>query len=649
MTVYHNSLDTFYRSPFGSLPVNTQLRLRLAVGNEQLPHHIDLRIWDGAEHRYPMRSLGFMRGQHIYEAVIATPATPGLVWYRFELFSEDHSCTFYGAPTDGTSCGVGQQGSQDGFQITVYSADFKTPEWVREGVMYQIMPDRFFHGEGTDDLLHAKTGVVIHKDWYEMPRMYIEDNSNSNNTANDFFGGNLEGIRQKLPYLRDLGITVLYLNPIFSARSNHKYDTSDYMQIDPMFGDEDAFRQLCQDALSQGIRIILDGVFSHVGDDSPYFNRSGTHGEKVGAARDPESPYRKWFNFHHWPDDYECWWGFKTLPNVNEMDEDYRRFILNGRDSVIRHWLRAGASGWRLDVADELPMAFLRELRTAARETKEDALVLGEVWEDASRKVAYSEMRSYVIGDTLDSVMNYPLRELLIRFLLGLQGATSVAHSLSCLAQNYPNPFLFSLMNLMGSHDRPRILNVLAGRDGNDMPRIERGALRLTQAERMLGILREHLMLRYIMSVPGIPCIYYADETGLEGAADPYCRRTYPWGKEDLYLIQYYKDMIRMRKENQVLRTGYYTFFAPCEDVLCVTRYNSENQDVFGSAAEPACMLTCINRSSHPIDIFLPREELHGATRFVSDSGQSYNLNDGGISFPVPGLMGMTLTAVEFE
>ncbi|MBQ7679018.1 MAG: glycoside hydrolase family 13 protein, partial [Butyrivibrio sp.] len=613
-----------------------------------IPNRIDLRLWDGKEHRYPMRSLGTRNGHQVYEAVISMPQTPGLVWYRFEMFDEDHSRTVYGAPADGTGCGTGVLGSEEGFQISVYSVDFTTPEWMREGIMYQIMTDRFFHGKDTDDLLRAKEGqdVLIHKDWYEMP--YLQIGENSDNLANDFFGGNLEGIRQKLPYLQDLGVTVLYLNPIFHARSNHKYDTSDYMHIDPMFGDEAAFKKLCADAMKRGIRIILDGVFSHVGDDSIYFNRRGTHGENVGATRDPDSPYRKWFTFYNWPNDYDCWWGFKTLPNVSEMDEDYRRYILNGKDSVVRHWLNAGASGWRLDVADELPMPFLRELRTEVKKTKQDAVIMGEVWEDASHKVAYSEMRSYVTGDTLDSVMNYPIRDALIRFLLGIQGATSVAHDLSCLAQNYPNPFLYSLMNLSGSHDRPRIINVLAGRDGNDLPRTERENLKLTQEERMLGILREHLMVRFIMSIPGIPCIYYADEAGLDGAADPYCRRTYPWGKEDQYLLAYYKNLIQMRKESQVLRTGFHHYFAPCEDVLCVIRYNENGLDAFNKSASPACMITCINRSSRPIDLFLQREDVHGATQFRSDSGQLYIQKNGAFSIPVPGMVGITITATEF-
>ena len=644
MTLYHNTLDPFYRSPFGSLPTNSQVRIRLSVGNEHIPQHIDLRLWTDSEHRYPMRILGTHQQRQLYEAVIVTPSTPGLIWYRFELFDEDHTRTVYGAPSDGTGCGIGSIGSEESFQITVYAQDYTVPEWMHEGIMYQIMTDRFFHGAGTEALLHKKDhlGVRLHSDWYEMP--YLNITENDDNLANDFFGGNLEGIRQKLPYLKELGITVLYLNPIFEARSNHKYDTGDYMHIDPMFGDEAAFKKLCKDAKAMGIRILLDGVFSHIGDDCVYFNRRGTHGEKVGAYRDPDSPYRKWFTFHHWPDNYDCWWGFKTLPNINETDEDYRKYILNGKDSVIKHWLKAGASGWRLDVADELPMSFLRELRTEARSAKKDAAIMGEVWEDASHKVAYNEMRCYVTGDTLDSVMNYPVRDALIRFLLGTQGATSIAHDLSCLLQNYPAPFLYSLMNLMGSHDRARILNVLAGKDGLDLPRSERQYLKLSQEERMIGILREHLMLRFILSIPGIPCVYYADEAGLEGSADPYCRRTYPWGREDKDLLAYYKQMIALRKGSQVLKTGFCRYFAPCEDVLCVLRYNEEKKDVFGQEADSSLALTCINRSFHPISLFIKKEEVFGAISLTADSGISYSLRDGGFSITVPGMRGLTLT-----
>ena len=426
MVLKHHTLNPFDRKPQGAVATGGQVRLRLTVEDEQAPVELFLRVWNGDERRYPMRPLGLKDGRMIYEAQIGVGDKPRLLWYRFECeYKGEH--VVLGAPGDHTGCGEGVMGSEESFQLTVYDAAYDTPAWMRDGVMYQIMVDRFCRGEGTDALMHAKDGqnIILHEDWNEMPFLNIAENGD--NFANDFFGGNLEGVRQKLPYLKQLGVSVLYFNPIFCARTNHKYDTSDYRKVDPMFGDEQALARLCKEAEALGMRVMLDGVFSHVGDDSLYFNRRGTYGEHVGAYRDPHSPYFKWFTFRHWPDDYECWWGFKTLPNVNEMDEDYRRFILEDDDSVVRHWVRKGTSGWRLDVADELPMPFLRDLRRQVKDVSKDAAVLGEVWEDASHKVAYGQMRSYVLGDTLDSVMNYPLRDALIAFLMAQKDAAAVA------------------------------------------------------------------------------------------------------------------------------------------------------------------------------------------------------------------------------
>ena len=415
---------------------------------------------------------------------------------------------------------------------------------------------------------------------------------------------------------------------------------------DAATGDEHALARLCKDAEALGMRVMLDGVFSHVGDDSLYFNRRGTYGEHVGAYRDPDSPYYKWFTFRHWPDDYECWWGFKTLPNVNEMDEDYRRFILEDDDSVVRHWVRKGTSGWRLDVADELPMPFLRELRRQVKGVSRDAAVLGEVWEDASHKVAYGQMRSYVLGDTLDSVMNYPLRDALIAFLMAQKDAAAVAKELSSLAQNYPKPFLYALMNLMGSHDRPRILNVLAGNDGSDIPRSQRADHRLSQEERMIGALREQLMLRFVFSVPGMPCIYYGDEAGVEGCADPFCRRTYPWGREDQDMLARYKAMTAMRNGHPVLKTGECAYIAPCSAVLGVIRKNENGKDAFGKKAENACAVTLINRSAREVVVYLTSADVSGAQTLVSDDGQIFTARGGAFSVKIKGLQGMTMFAM---
>ena len=645
MVLKHHTLNPFDRKPQGAVATGGQVRLRLTVEDEQAPVELFLRVWNGDERRYPMRPLGLKDGRMIYEAQIGVGDKPRLLWYRFECeYKGEH--VVLGAPGDHTGCGEGVMGSEESFQLTVYDAAYDTPAWMRDGVMYQIMVDRFCHGEGTDALMHAKDGqnIILHEDWNEMPFLNIAENGD--NFANDFFGGNLEGVRQKLPYLKQLGVSVLYFNPIFCARTNHKYDTSDYRRVDPMFGDEQALARLCKEAEALGMRVMLDGVFSHVGDDSLYFNRRGTYGEHVGAYRDPDSPYYKWFTFRHWPDDYECWWGFKTLPNVNEMDEDYRRFILEDDDSVVRHWVRKGTSGWRLDVADELPMPFLRELRRQVKDVSGDAAVLGEVWEDASHKVAYGQMRSYVLGDTLDSVMNYPLRDALIAFLMAQKDAAAVAKELSSLAQNYPKPFLYALMNLMGSHDRPRILNVLAGNDGSDIPRSQRAGHRLSQEERMIGALREQLMLRFVFSVPGMPCIYYGDEAGVEGCADPFCRRTYPWGREDQDMLARYKAMAAMRNGHPVLKTGECAYIAPCSAVLGVIRKNENGKDAFGKKAENACAVTLINRSAREVVVYLTSADVSGAQTLVSDDGQIFTARSGAFSVKIKGLQGMTMFAM---
>ncbi|MBP3655922.1 MAG: glycoside hydrolase family 13 protein [Clostridia bacterium] len=644
MILEHNSLDIFDRYPQGALPTGSQVRLRVAVSGGETPEEIDLRVWDGEEHRYPMRPLGLRGGKRYYEVQVCVSGTPCLYWYRFEAYGKD-TFAVLGAPDDHAGCGVGRMGSEESFQITVYDPEYAVPGWMADGVMYQIMVDRFFHGEGTDTLMHAKAGrkIELHDVWDEMPFLNVSENGD--NFASDFFGGNLEGVRQKLPYLKEMGVSVIYFNPIFDARTNHKYDTSDYMRVDPMFGDEAALRRLCEEAKAVGIRVMLDGVFSHVGDDSVYFNRRGTYGEKTGAYRDPKSPFAKWFTFKKWPDDYECWWGFRTLPNVNEMDPDYLRYILKGDDAVVKHWVRAGTSGWRLDVADELPMAFLRELRAQVKSVDPDAAVLGEVWEDASHKVAYGNVRSYVLGDTLDSVMNYPLREALIGFLMNKKSAEQVVHELSALQQNYPKPFLYSLMNMMGSHDRPRIINVLAGNDGSDIPRVRRAEHRLSEAERALGGRREQMMLRMIVSVPGMPCIYYADEAGLEGCADPFCRRTYPWGHEDVQMMEAYRDMIAMRNTHAELRTGDCRYIAPGEDVLGVIRTISEGADALGRPAKDACAVTLLNRSTKPVDIYLTTSDLMGAMEIVSESGEAMHARAGAYTIRLNAMSGATYFA----
>ena len=381
MTFYHDSHNPIYRTPLGAAPCGALIKLR--VRGENLSK-VWLRLWwQNAETRLPMRRMG----AELFEFELAMPCAPGLLWYYFIAEDDEGSTWYLGNAADGLG-GVGEVAMHEpsGYQITVYDPAFHTPEWLRNGMMLQIMVDRY-NRAGALDISKLPPASYYHQHWDDNPTLIINDDKYGDNVNNDYFGGNLRGVMEKLDYIQSLGVTVIYFNPIFKARSNHKYNTGDYRAIDPGFGTEEDFRALCREAAKRGIRVILDGVFSHTGSDSLYFNRDGNYGEG-GAYNDPDSPYAKWYRFRHWPDDYESWWGFKTLPNVHEETESYQDFIINDKDSVSMHWLRAGASGWRLDVADELPMEFIRRLRARIRKARPAAAIIGEVWEDPSNKIA---------------------------------------------------------------------------------------------------------------------------------------------------------------------------------------------------------------------------------------------------------------------
>ena len=455
-----------------------------------------------------------------FSGIFSAPAEPELVWYWFRLFRED-----------GSSILLDRSGYHGGenvqsWQLTVYE-ESSTPAWFGCGVVYQIFPDRFCRLELPDPagMVGSRT---IHENWSNLPDWRPGAQGEVRNC--DFFGGSLQGILSKLDDLADFGVTVLYLNPVFESASNHRYNTADYRAIDPMLGTEDDFHHLCQEAKRRGIRVILDGVFNHTGSQSRYFNADGFYSD-TGAAQSPASPYYHWYSFHPWPADYDAWWGIRTLPAVREDAPDYRDFIIRGQDSVVRHWLRAGASGWRLDVADELPDDFIGEIRTAMEETAPDSFLLGEVWEDATTKIAYSMRRRYLLGQELHGVMNYPFRTALIAYLLG-GDADEFRETLESLRENYPPHAFYSLMNFLSTHDTPRILTVL-GADHVPGSKEERAVFRLSPARRQLGLKRLRLAALVLFTFPGAPTVYYGDEAGMEGWEDPFNRAGYPWGQED--------------------------------------------------------------------------------------------------------------------
>ena len=432
---------------------------------------------------------------------------------------------------------------------------------------------------------YTREDIYLHENWDEAP-LALFDPRNGDTHSRDFFGGDLQGIISKLDYLQSLHVTVLYLNPIFLARSNHRYDTGDYTRIDPMLGTQADLTRLCEEAAKRGMRVLLDGVFNHTGDDSLYFNRYGRY-DSVGAYQSPDSPYAGWFTFERFPDKYKCWWGVDTLPEVNKDNEDYRRFIL-AEDGVARRWMRAGTAGWRLDVADELPMRFLRDLRTAVRTQDAQAALLGEVWEDASNKVSYGAQRCYCLGDTLDSVMNYPLREAAIGFVTGTLDAYAFCRRVESLRENYPLPFFYSLMNLMGSHDRARLLNVLAGETWEQVDPLERGGCRLSDAQRALAIRRLAEMWKLYAALPGMPSVYYGDEAGMEGAADPFCRFPYPWGREDAQVMTITREALALRASRPILRRGALQLHPIDRDTVRIRRFAYAGCDVFGEPLDDA-------------------------------------------------------------
>ena len=562
MTALHDSRNPFYRTPSGARPAGEKVMLRLRAESGA---KVFLRLWwNDAEHKFAMKPSRVDAG--LFEYYLALPKTPGLLWYYFIIEAKGETL-YYGNAADRLG-GEGRLTDHEpaSFQITLYDPAFAPPAWMKNGIMYQIMPDRFHAVEK----IRPDHGT-LHENWDDIPLPAPAGRPRDDDQAEDFFGGNLKGIEAKLDYLKGLGVTVLYLNPIFKARSNHKYDTGDYETVDPSFGTRADFESLCARAKEKGIRVMLDGVFSHTGNDSRYFNRFGRY-DSVGAYQSPDSPYASWYSFKRWPDDYDCWWGYLCLPNVNELDPGYMRYIVTGRDAIVKRWLRRGASGWRLDVADELPMAFLRALRKSVKAVDPDAAVLGEVWEDASNKIAYDELRCYCAGDTLDSVMNYPLRDGLIGFMNGEFDAYALKRRLDALYENSPAPFAFSLMNLVGSHDRARIINRLSGAEPEQRPDGARRFKRLSLRQYALGRRRFLRLWAFVCAMPGMPCLYYGDEAGAQGGDDPFCRCTYPWGHEDEALIHKISKINQARLASDAARLGDVELVAKDEDTIEVIR-----------------------------------------------------------------------------
>ena len=460
-------------------------------------------------------------------------------------------------------------------------------------------------------------GRWVHTAWQDEPEYRPDRNGEIRNR--DFFGGSLQGVLEKLDYLKSLGVGTLYFCPIFEAAENHRYGTADYHSIDPMLGSEEDFRLLCREAHSRGMRVMLDGVFNHTGFVSRYFNGDGFYPE-VGARQSQDSPYRSWYNFIHWPDQYESWWGIYSLPAVNEHDPSYRAFIFGDRDSVVRRWLRAGADGWRLDVADELPDDFVAGVHAAARAEKKDAVVIGEVWEDGSTKVAYGVRRKHILGRHCDGLMNYPFRGAALDYLRGGDGEDFM-ETMETLRENYPSFAYYSAMNSLGTHDTPRILTLLGvGSECREKSREWRANFRMDPDQRRRGKELLRLGAALLFAFPGSPTVYYGDEAGMEGFEDPFNRRTFPWGREDSELLGWFTRLGHLRQELPSLRRGDIRYRAACGHLLAFTR-----------TWEEETVLAAFNTGDSPAELRLEDNErielLLGSARFqISSHGHVLTL-----------------------
>ena len=596
----HRENQIMYRNPTGAVPDGTALELSLVLINERNVQKVNLVvIYNDSEMKsYQMEKIDgiFHRDgtaaytnydvysneseeQQLYK--IELDPVKGLYFYHFEIEHSDKKEYLY---KDGIHNYPNNNLPQ--WQITVYDKNFKTPDFYKGGIIYHIFVDRF----NSSGEVKVRDGFYMHEDKSDIPFYMPDENGKIKNE--DVYGGNLRGIIDKLDYLKELNVSVIYLSPIFEAHSNHKYNTADFTKIDDMFGDDEIFDELIAKAEDKGIKIILDGVFNHTGDDSVYFNRAGRY-DSIGAYQSKQSKYYDWYTFNNWHgdnkanEDYDCWWGIKSVPAIKKDQPVFRAFIC-GIGGVVESWLKRGAAGFRIDVADELSDRMLKGINRAAKEVSAEKIIIGEVWEDASNKMAYGYRRQYLLGNQLDSVMNYPLKDAVITYLR-TGNSKIVAEVMQSIMNNYPKPSIDCLMNLLDSHDTVRILTAL-GTANFVETKDEMAAAKLTPVEKIYGVTLLKMAVVLQMTLPGVPCIYYGDEAGMEGYGDPFCRKYFPWDNIDEEIHSFYKRIGKIRSSHEIFTDGGYELIEDSDGVFCFRRFRFKD----GTESE---IVVCVNLS----------------------------------------------------
>lgn len=537
-----NSRKIECKSPYGAVKCGEKLSLHFPIASwvSVDKMFVFIRLGDVStpvEMRFEKSENGFS----VYTADYVFDAA-GIYYYRFEMRNRD-GIWYYGRGENGESvCGE----NLPEWQLTVYKSTYKTPDFAKGNIIYHIFVDRFNRADG----VKTKRKYRLHESFSESPEVVSADGKYY---ADDFFGGNFNGIREKLDYLEELGVGIIYLSPIFKAYSNHRYDTGDYLKVDELLGTEDDFKRLLDAAHEKGMKVILDGVFNHSGADSLYFNKFGTY-DSLGAYQSKSSPYYDWYYFKKFPDEYACWWGCDNVPDLNKSNKDYRALVF-GKNGVVEKWQKLGADGWRLDVVDELPIDFVNLLIKKIKSVNKDALVIGEVWEDASTKVSYGELRPYLLGDQLDGTMNYPFMNAIIAYVRD-GDEKFFKDTVQSILENYPKETVYCLMNSLGTHDTVRIINALSDVRAHGWSKTHKLGYKLPDSEYEKAKKKLYLASVLQFTLPGIPSIFYGDEAGLQGFDDPINRRPYPWGSEDKEILAHYKKLGRIRRENRAVFSG---------------------------------------------------------------------------------------------
>lgn len=563
-TVQYYPLDTKFKSIIGAIDKERQFSLSiyvscqfdnvtLNVSHDCLPLNYEIKL----------TNTGSTQQYNIYTAELSFSVS-GIYWYYFTLTNDKGKCYVV---RDGVDSRISDN-IDSKWQLSIINKKYNNPQWLSGGIMYHIFVDRFCKSEDTYKL---KKDVIFRNNWGDLPSHIVSGQNKI--ITNDFFGGTLKGIESKLNYLKQLNVTVIYLSPIFDAASNHKYDTADFENVDSMFGTNEQFKILCDKALELGIRVILDGVFNHTGSDSKYFNKYGNFSE-LGAYQSMNSQYYDWFKFTKYPYKYDCWWDFNTLPALNQHNNDVKQYFA-GENGIVSKWLKLGASGWRLDVADELTPEFLDLIRFRAKETKSDCLIIGEVWDDAANKIAYGKRRGYFTEDQLDSAMNYPLSKAIIQYVK-FGDCKQLRITIFDMLNNMSAQVVSQYMNILSTHDTARILTTLNGDTMEYVDKQYRYSSKMTksQYDHAVKMLMVASVLQYTLC--GVPCIFYGDEAGIEGCQDPFCRKCFPWGNEDKQLLSHYKRLGQIRSSGKVFASSNFCELIAQDGKYAFRRWDSD-------------------------------------------------------------------------